>query len=159
MLQHILPCKISAAGTPSALLCFPSKNTAVFLLCMGLSARADPEPPTLQTQIDPRVLQPLSTDAPKATPVCRREVWGACRGLSLSVHRRSFLCVQRTHATTSTASGGGGNIQNQCSPPARAALGAQQEFGCSGRLLNSEARPKKCSLFRPGLSEIIQHKC
>lgn len=46
---------------------------------------------------------------------------GACRGLLLSMHQRSLLCMQRTRTTTSTASGGG-HIQNQCSPPARAAL-------------------------------------
>lgn len=46
---------------------------------------------------------------------------GACRGLLLSMHQRSLLGMQRTRTTTSTASGGG-DIQNQCSPPARAAL-------------------------------------
>lgn len=156
MLQHILPCRISAAGTlppcsaslQKTRLC-PALHGAQCKDRPGTSHPADP---------DPRVLQPLGTDTLKATPGCRREVWGACRGLSLNMHRRSFLCMQRTHTTTSTASGGR-NIQNQCSPPARAAPGAQQEFGCSGRLLNSEARPKKCSLFRPGLGKIIQHKC
>lgn len=81
---------------------------------------------------------------------------GACRGLLLSMHQRSLLCMQRTCTTTSTASGGGTYKTSALLQPEL--LSAQQEFGCSGRLLNSEARPKRLSLLRPGLGKTIQHK-
>lgn len=82
---------------------------------------------------------------------------GACRGLLLSMHQRSLLGMQRTRTTTSTASGGGGTYKTSALLQPEL-LSAQQEFGCSGRLLNSEARPKRLSLLRPGLGKIIQHK-
>lgn len=156
-MRRILPSGISAAGAVSTLPCFPPRSTAASRFAWGsVQAQTRYLPPWRCRSSCPATSWHCHT--PKVTVGCRREAdGGGLQGAPAQYAPKvASLYAENMHHNKHGLWGGGTYKTSALLQPEL--LSAQQEFGCSGRLLNSEARPKRLSLLRPGLGKIIQHK-
>lgn len=121
MLRRILPSGISAAGAVSTLPCFPPRSTAASRFAWGsVQAQTRYLPPWRCRSSCPATSWHCHT--PKVTAGCRREAWGGLQGAPAQYAPKvASRYAENTHHNKHGL-WGGGDIQNQCSPPARAAL-------------------------------------